>query len=60
MSQENTIPQWLIEEMLSYLYTHELIMKTSDYKSVQHVPVSIFPSQVINTNQVSQNIIRKG
>jgi hypothetical protein len=43
MLQENTIP---VDEMLSYLYTHELIMKSSDYNSVQHVPVSIFPSPV--------------
>ncbi len=46
MLQENTPPQWLIDEMLSYIYTHELIMKSSDYKTVSHVPVSIFPSQV--------------
>jgi hypothetical protein len=47
MLQENNLPEWLVEEMISYLYTHELIIKSPDTKSVQHVPVSVFPSQVI-------------
>ncbi len=46
MMQENSPPEWLIDEMISYFYTHELIMKSSDFKSVQHIPVSIFPSPV--------------
>ena len=57
MLQENHLPQWLVEEMISYLYTHELIIKSQDIKSVQHVPVSIFPSQVIYSYSVSKIVI---
>ncbi len=46
MSDENRIPQWLLDEMISYLYSHDLIMKSTDFKTVQHIPVSVFPSPV--------------
>ena len=54
MLQENKLPNWLIQEMLSYLYTHELIIKNNDNKSVIHVPVTVFPSSVAIYNLVSK------
>jgi len=59
MLQENKLPNWFIEEILSYMYTHELIIKNNDYKSVVHVPISVFPSTVTTYKLVLQILFWK-
>ncbi len=43
---QNNLPEYVIEEMLSYLYSNKLILKNKDFSGVVHVPVMIFPSPV--------------
>jgi len=45
--EQNSLPSWLIEEMLAYLYSNNLILKKKDNSGVEHVPVMIDPSPVI-------------
>jgi glutathione synthetase len=40
------LPQWIVNEMISYLYTHGLVMKTKDLSGVCHAPMSVFPSPI--------------
>jgi hypothetical protein len=45
--EQNNLPSWLIEEMLAYLYSNNIIMKNKDLSGVVHVPVMINPSPVL-------------
>ncbi len=36
----------LIDEMVSFLYMNNMILKKRDLSGVIHVPISIFPSHV--------------
>ena len=40
------LPQWIVDEMISFLYSNGLVMKNKDLSGTTHVPVSIFPSPV--------------
>jgi hypothetical protein len=40
------IPEWLANEMVSYLYTSGLLIKNKDLTSAVHLPVVVFPSPV--------------
>ena len=47
--QEKSLPQYIQDEMVSYLYTNGLIMPRSDKKSVTHIPVTVYPSPIVKT-----------
>jgi hypothetical protein len=40
------VPDWLVNEMIAYLYTSGLLIKSNDLSSAVHLPVVIFPSPV--------------
>ena len=40
------LPQWVVDEMVSYLYANGMIMKTKDLTGVCHVPVVVLPTPV--------------
>jgi hypothetical protein len=40
------VPEWLVNEMIAYLYTSGLLIKSKDLTSAVHLPVVIFPSPV--------------
>jgi len=44
----NSLPQWITEEMLAYLYSNTLVLKNKEFNAVVHIPVMVFPSPVIN------------
>lgn len=41
--QNFNLPQWLIEEMIAFLYSKGAVLKTKDLKSVLHVPIVPLP-----------------
>jgi hypothetical protein len=41
------LPQWIVDEMVSFLYTNGLVMKDKTMTSAIHVPVTVFPTPVI-------------
>ena len=45
-NSKTVLPEWIVEEMISYLYMNGMIMKQNDLNSVSHIPVSVFPSPV--------------
>lgn len=42
-----TLPDWIVEEMISFLYSNGLVMKNKDLSGVTHVPISVFPSPFV-------------
>ena len=40
------LPEHIIQEMIGYLYSNGLVMKTKDLQSVMHVPVIITPTMI--------------
>jgi hypothetical protein len=42
----NELPEYIVDEMIAYLYTNGAKIKKSDFKSVVHSPISIFPVEV--------------
>ena len=47
--KEKQIPQFIIDEMVSYLYTKGLIIPQADNKSVTHIPSVIYPTPIVKT-----------
>lgn len=47
MINEKIIPEPIVNEMTAYLYMNNMTMKTKDLSAVCHIPVSVFPTQVI-------------
>lgn len=41
-----SLPDWVVDEMVSYLYVNGMIIKNKDSTGVAHVPVTVFPSNV--------------
>jgi hypothetical protein len=49
IKNENSVtllPQWVVDEMVSYLYANGMVMKTKDLTGVCHVPVVVLPTPV--------------
>jgi hypothetical protein len=44
-----TLPEWIIDEMISYLYTNGMVLKNKELNGVVHVPVTVFPSPVVKS-----------
>ena len=40
------LPEWVANEMVSYLYSQGMVIKNADLSGVVHVPVVVFPSPV--------------
>jgi hypothetical protein len=40
------LPEWIVEEMVTYLYSNGVVMKNKDLSGVTHIPVVVFPSPV--------------
>lgn len=40
------LPQWIVDEMISFLYSNGLVMKNNDLSGTLHIPVTVFPSPV--------------
>ena len=40
------LPQWIVDEMVSFLYTSGLVMKNKTMTGAIHVPVTVFPTPV--------------
>lgn len=50
MKNENLIiPDWVVNEMVSYLYSHGMIMKNKRFDGVSHIPITVFPSPVVKS-----------
>jgi hypothetical protein len=49
MEKETTIPEAVISEMISYAYSHNLIIKNKDLNGAVHVPFTLFPSPVVRS-----------
>ena len=48
MINNDILPNWLIDEMMAYLYSNNLILKNKDLSGVVHVPIMVYPSPVNN------------
>lgn len=46
---EKNIPQYIVDEMVSYLYSHGLLIKSKDGNSCVHVPSIIYPSPIVKS-----------
>lgn len=52
MSTQNllsNIPKYIADEMISYLYTHGLLIKSKDTNTCTHVPIIVYPSPIVKS-----------
>ncbi len=46
---EKTIPQYIIDEMIDYLYSNGLIIKNKEGIGVKHIPITLYPSPIVKS-----------
>lgn len=46
MLKENTLPDWIVDEMISYLYINGVVFKNKENTGAVHTPVVVYPSPV--------------
>ena len=46
---EKTIPQYIIDEMIDYLYSNGLIIKNKEGIGVKHIPITSYPSPIVKS-----------
>ena len=46
---EKNIPKYIVDEMVSYLYSHGLLIKSKDSNTCVHVPTIIYPSPIVKS-----------
>jgi hypothetical protein len=49
MIVDKNVPEWLVNEITSYLYMNGMVMNNKDFTGVTHVPITIFPTHVSKT-----------
>ena len=40
------LPEWVINEMIAYLYSNGMVLRNKDHTGVVHVPIVVYPSFV--------------
>ena len=40
------LPQWIVDEMVDFLYSNNLVMKNKELNGTTHVPYVVFPTPV--------------
>ena len=40
------LPQWIVQEMVDFLYSNSLVMKNKELTGTTHVPYVVFPTPV--------------
>ena len=43
------LPEWIVDEMVAYLYTNGMVIKNKELNGVVHVPVIAFPSPMLKS-----------